>query len=40
MYYNAETEQAIQNVNNGVDLVGPFNTVEELMEALLSDDDD
>ena len=36
--YNEETEQAIQNVENGENLVGPFNSVEELWEDLNADD--
>lgn len=36
--YNEETEQAIQNVNNGVNLSRVFNSVEELMEDLNADD--
>ena len=36
--YNEETEQAIQDAHNGVNLSQPFNSVEELWEALNADD--
>ena len=36
--YNEETEQAIQNVNNGVNLSKVFTSVEELMEDLNAED--
>lgn len=35
---NAETLQAIEDVQNGVGLSRPFNSVEELMEDLNADD--
>ena len=36
--YNEETEQAIQNAHNGVNLSKPFNSVEELWDDLNADD--
>lgn len=36
--YNEETEQAIQDAHNGVNLSRPFDSVEELWEALNADD--
>ena len=36
--YNEETEEAIRNVENGVNLSREFNSVEELMEALNAED--
>ena len=38
-HYNKETEEAIRNVENGVNLSRPFTSVEELMEELLNADD-
>ena len=35
---NEETLQAIEDVNNGKNLLGPFYSVDELMEALNEDD--
>ena len=35
---NAETLEAIEDVRNGRNLVGPFYTVEELMKYLNADD--
>ena len=35
---NAETLEAIKDVHEGRNLVGPFYTVEELMESLNADD--
>lgn len=31
---NAETVAAIENAEKGVDVYGPFNTIDELMESL------
>lgn len=36
--YNEETEQAIQDAHNGVNLSQPFDSVEDLWEALNADD--
>ena len=36
--YNEETEQAIRDAHNGENLSQPFNSVEELWEALNADD--
>ena len=36
--YNEETEQAIRDAHDGVNLSQPFNSVEELWEALNADD--
>ena len=35
---NAETIQAIEDAQNGVNMIGPFDTVDELMEALNAPD--
>ena len=35
---NAETLEVLEDVRNGRNLVGPFYTVEELMESLNADD--
>ena len=35
---NAETLEVLEDVCNGRNLVGPFYTVEELMESLNADD--
>ena len=35
---NAETRKAIEDSEAGIDLFGPFHSVEELMEALNADD--
>ncbi|MCI5752352.1 MAG: type II toxin-antitoxin system antitoxin, RelB/DinJ family [Oscillospiraceae bacterium] len=35
---NAETIAVINDVNNGKNLIGPFSSVEELMEDLNADD--
>ena len=35
---NAETRKAIEDSEAGIDLSGPFHSVEELMEALNADD--
>ena len=37
---NEETLQAIEDVMTGRNLLGPFDSVEEMMEAMLRDDDD
>ena len=37
---NEETRRAIENARNGIGLKGPFNTVDEMMRDLLSDDED
>lgn len=37
---NTETLEAMKNVEEGINLAGPFKTVEELMEYLNSDDDE
>lgn len=36
---NAETLQAIDDTNNHRNLIGPFNSTEELMKSLLTDDE-
>lgn len=36
--YNEETEKAIYESHNGINMVGPFNSVSELKEALDADD--
>ena len=36
--YNEETEQAIQDAHNGVNLSRPFTSVDELWEELNADD--
>ena len=35
---NAETIQAIADAQNGVNMIGPFDTVDDLMEALNAPD--
>ena len=35
---NAETRKAIEDAEAGIDLIGPFHSIEELMEALNADD--
>lgn len=35
---NAETRKAIEDAEAGIDLFGPFNSIEELMVALNDDD--
>ena len=35
--YSQETQKVIEDVENGIGLVGPFNSSEELMTSLLSD---
>ena len=37
---NAETRAAIEDVENGRNLVGPFDTVKDFMNYLEEDDDD
>lgn len=37
--YNQETKKVIEDTENGIDLVGPFSSTEELMTSLLSEDD-
>lgn len=37
---NETTRKAIEDVENGIGLHGPFNSVEEMMKDLLSDDED
>lgn len=37
---NEETRQALKDVQEGKNLIGPFSTVEELMVALNADDDE
>ena len=37
---NEETIQAMRDVEEGRNLIGPFNNAEELFAALLKDDDD
>lgn len=37
--YNEETLQAIRDARRGVNVSGPFNTVEEMLESLNADDD-
>ena len=36
---NEETRQAIENAGNGIGLKGPFNSVDEVMKDLESDED-
>ena len=36
---NAETLQAIDDVNNHRNLIGPFNSTEELMKSLLDEEE-
>lgn len=36
--FNELTVKAIEDAENGIGMVGPFNSVPELMEALNSDD--
>ncbi len=38
--YNQETQQAIEDAENGIGLHGPFDTVEEMMKSMLEDDDE
>ena len=37
---NAETLEAIENVKKGINLAGPFKSVQELMDYLNADDED
>ena len=37
---NEETLQAIDDVNNRRNLIGPFNSAEEMMKAVLEGEDD
>ena len=36
--FNEETKQAIRDAEEGKNLLGPFYSAEEMMEALLGDD--
>lgn len=38
--YNEETLKAIEDVRQGINVSEPFNTVEEMFEALNADNDD
>ena len=38
--FNKETLEAIDDVMNNRNLIGPFNTPEEMMQAVLAGDDD
>ena len=38
--YNEETRKTIEDIENGIGLVGPFHSTEELMQSLLSEDED
>ena len=37
---NEETKKAIEDVENGIGLSGPFETTEELMKSLMKDEDE
>ena len=37
--YNDETRKAIEDVEKGIGLVGPFHSTEELMNSLMSEDE-
>lgn len=38
--YNEETRKALEDVEKGIGLQGPFNSVDEVMESLLSDNEE
>ncbi|MBQ7219764.1 MAG: hypothetical protein IJS28_02170 [Synergistaceae bacterium] len=38
--FNKETEEALDEALRGENLIGPFNTPEEMMQAVLAGDDD
>lgn len=38
--FNAETEQAIKEAEQGINLLGPFNTMKEFWTAMELEDDD
>lgn len=38
--YNEETRKVIEDAEKGIGLVGPFHSTEELMQSLLSEDEE